>query len=157
MKNEVICSENRIKEIINIELIKYDHAIYLALQKIEQNSIVSSWKDALNKGLLSTDFMNQIKVPSHGTLQYKVRREFHSSVESTISRLWKIGGETGWYYWDWIWNLRGFLDKLVGGVGTRRGGSSNIDLRSGDALDFWRVLIADKKNCSLIVNYESLC
>lgn len=69
MKNEVICSENRIKEIINIELIKYDHAIYLALQKIEQNSIVSSWKDALNKGLLSTDFMNQIKVPSHGTLQ----------------------------------------------------------------------------------------
>lgn len=154
MKNEVVCGENRIRDIINIELINYDHAIYLALQKIEQSSIVSSWKDALNKGLLSTDFMNQVKVPVHGTFQYKVRREFKSSIESTQMRLWKIGGETGWYYWDWIWNLRGFLDKLVGGVGTRRGRRSNIDLRSGDALDFWRVLIADKNNHRLLLYAE---
>lgn len=154
MKNEVVCGENRIRDIIHIELINYDHAIYLALQKIEQSSIVSSWKDALNKGLLSTDFMNQVKVPIHGTFQYKVKREFQSSIESTQLRLWKIGGETGWYYWDWIWNLRGFLDKIVGGVGTRRGRRSNIDLRSGDALDFWRVLIADKKNHRLLLYAE---
>lgn len=154
MKNEVVCSENEIRNIINLDLISYDHAIYLAIQKIEQNSIVSSWKDALNKGLLSTNFMNQIKVPVHGTLQYKVRREFYSSLESTQTRLWRIGGETGWYYWDWIWNLRGFLDKIVGGVGTRRGRRSNIDLRSGDALDFWRVLIADKKNHRLLLYAE---
>jgi uncharacterized protein YbjT (DUF2867 family) len=154
MKNEVICGENKIRDIININLISYEHAIYLAIQKIEQNSIVSSWKDALNKGLLSTDFMNQIKVPVHGTLQYKVRREFHCSLDSTQMRLWRIGGETGWYYWDWIWNLRGFFDKMVGGVGTRRGRRSNIDLRSGDALDFWRVLIADKKNHRLLLYAE---
>lgn len=154
MKNEVVCSENEIQNIIPIKLVDYKHAISLALQKIEQNSIVSSWKDALNKGLLNTDFMNQVKVPQHGTFNYKVRREFKISIEEAKKRLWQIGGEQGWYYWDWIWNLRGFIDKLVGGVGTRRGRRSSVDLRVGDALDFWRVLIADKKNGRLLLYAE---
>lgn len=51
----------------------------------------------------------------------------------------RIGGDTGWYAWSWLWRLRGFLDLLVGGVGTRRGRPSPTELRIGDTLDFWRV------------------
>jgi uncharacterized protein YbjT (DUF2867 family) len=51
----------------------------------------------------------------------------------------KIGGTTGWYAWDWLWKLRGFLDLLVGGVGMRRGRPLQDELRVGDTLDFWRV------------------
>jgi uncharacterized protein YbjT (DUF2867 family) len=51
----------------------------------------------------------------------------------------RIGGETGWYAWNWLWRVRGFLDLLVGGVGIRRGRPSPTDLRVGDTLDFWRV------------------
>jgi uncharacterized protein YbjT (DUF2867 family) len=51
----------------------------------------------------------------------------------------RIGGRTGWYYGTWLWRLRGFLDRLVGGVGLRRGRRDPVDLRVGEALDFWRV------------------
>lgn len=51
----------------------------------------------------------------------------------------RIGGEVGWYYGDWLWSIRGFLDLLIGGVGVRRGRRDPENLRPGDALDFWRV------------------
>jgi uncharacterized protein YbjT (DUF2867 family) len=51
----------------------------------------------------------------------------------------RIGGRTGWYYGTWLWSIRGFLDRLVGGVGLRRGRRDPVDLRVGEALDFWRV------------------
>jgi len=51
----------------------------------------------------------------------------------------RIGGDSGWYYGDWLWKLRGFLDLLVGGVGVRRGRHHPVDVRVGDTLDFWRV------------------
>ena len=51
----------------------------------------------------------------------------------------RLGGQTGWYYCDWLWSLRGWLDLLVGGIGLRRGRRDPVDLRVGDTLDFWRV------------------
>jgi hypothetical protein len=65
-----------------------------------------------------------------------------------------VGGNRGWYYWDWIWNLRGFLDKLFGGVGSRRGRTSSINIAPGDVIDFWRVLLADKENKRLLLYAE---
>jgi hypothetical protein len=63
------------------------------------------------------------------------------SVESAraFAPIRRIGGKTGWYAYDWLWRLRGFLDLLVGGVGMRRGRPMPDDLHIGDALDFWRV------------------
>ena len=59
--------------------------------------------------------------------------------EDAFAPIQRIGGETGWYYGNWLWRLRGFLDLLVGGVGVRRGRRDPVNLRPGDALDFWRV------------------
>ena len=72
----------------------------------------------------------------------------------TIERIWSIGGETGWYYGNWLWNIRGFIDKLFGGVGLRRGRTNKHSIHSGDVLDFWRVLYADKEKGKLVLFAE---
>ena len=154
MKNEVICKENRVTSVIPGPCLPYQETLKLAFEKIEQNSIVSSWKDALNRGYLETSFMDQVKVPQNGTLEYKVKMTFNRNPEEVFENIWGIGGNRGWYYLNWLWNLRGFLDKLLGGVGTRRGRTSNSGLQAGDVLDFWRVLLADKNNKRLLLFAE---
>jgi uncharacterized protein YbjT (DUF2867 family) len=154
MKNETIAKDHRISDIVPRKCLTYEEALNLAFEKIEQNSIVSSWKDALNLGYLTTDFMDQIKVPQNGTVEFKVDIPFEQDTEKVLNNIWSIGGNRGWYYWDWIWNLRGFIDKIVGGVGSRRGRTSNINIAPGDVLDFWRVLLADKKSRRLLLYAE---
>ena len=154
MKNEVICQNEDIKKVVPRTCLTYKEALNLAFEKIEQNSIVSSWKDALNRGYLETSFMDQVKVPQNGTVEYKVKMPFERKAEEVFENVWGIGGKRGWYYLDWLWSLRGFLDKVFGGVGTRRGRTSNVSLQAGDVLDFWRVLLADKSNKRLLLYAE---
>jgi uncharacterized protein YbjT (DUF2867 family) len=154
MKNETVCRNNAINNIIPHQCISYEEALRLAFEKIEQNSIVSSWKDALNMGYLRSEFMDQIKVPQNGTQEYKVKLPFKHDVEQVIKNIWAIGGKRGWYYWDWIWGIRGFIDKIFGGVGLRRGRTSTDRIAPGDVIDFWRVLLADKENKRLLLYAE---
>jgi len=154
MKNEVICDNDTIKKVVPRDCLTYEEALKLAFEKIEQNSIVSSWKDALNRGYLETSFMDQVKVPQNGTVEYKVKMPFEREAEEVFNNIWGIGGSRGWYYLDWLWSFRGFLDKVFGGVGTRRGRTSNTSLQAGDVLDFWRVLLADKANKRLLLYAE---
>jgi len=65
--------------------------------------------------------------------------ESSASPAAAFAAIQRIGGKTGWYYGNWLWRVRGFLDLLVGGVGVRRGRRDPINIRVGDALDFWRV------------------
>lgn len=154
MKNETIVKDHSIQQIDDHQCLTYREALELAFVKIEQNSIVSSWRDALNRGYLKPGFMDQIKPPQHGTVEYKVKTPFKRDSSEVLKNLWAIGGKRGWYYWNWIWNLRGFLDKMVGGVGLRRGRTSNVSISPGDAVDFWRVLLADKVNKRLLLYAE---
>jgi hypothetical protein len=126
----------------------------LAFVKIEQNSIVSSWKDALNTGYLKSGFMDEIKVPQKGTLEYKVKLPIKGDDKLVLNNIMAIGGKRGWYYWDWIWEIRGGLDKLAGGVGLRRGRTSDSSVSPGDVIDFWRVLLADKMSKRLLLYAE---
>lgn len=154
MKNEVVCQNDDIKKIVPHQCVGYEIALNLAFAKIEQNSIVSSWKDALNRGYLGTNFMDQIKVPQNGTLEYKVKLHFIRKTDEVLQNIWSIGGNRGWYYLDWLWNIRGIIDKLIGGVGSRRGRTSASSIKAGDALDFWRVLLADYENKRLLLYAE---
>ncbi|GAB3919731.1 SDR family oxidoreductase [Mucilaginibacter myungsuensis] len=154
MKNETIMRDHSIDEAIPHKCLSYEEALNLAFVKIEQNSVVSSWKDALNSGYLESGFMDQIKVPQHGTLDYKVKLPFERDTNIVADNMWAVGGERGWYYWDWIWNLRGWLDKLFGGVGSRRGRTSGVRISAGDVIDFWRVLLADKPGKRLLLYAE---
>ena len=155
MKNDVICKEHTIHEIIPQELIPYREAIKLAFLKIEQNMVVSSWTDAASSSLSRLDVNQYVEVPVNGC--YKVRKWIEidkDKVEEIATRFFGIGGNQGWYYADKLWRIRGLMDKLVGGVGLGRGRRSDVDIQPGDALDFWRVLLVDRKNYRLLLFAE---
>jgi len=155
MKNDVVCKEHSIHEIIPQELIPYREAIKMAFLKIEQNMVVSSWKDAASSSLSRLDVNQYVNVPVNGC--YKDRRWIEidkDKVEEVANRFFGIGGNHGWYYADKLWRLRGLMDKLVGGVGLKRGRRSDVDIQPGDTLDLWRVLLVDRKNYRLLLFAE---
>ena len=95
-----------------------------------------------------------IEVPHYGCYKGRQTIALEQDPERVVSNIWSIGGERGWYYASWLWSVRGFLDKLVGGVGLRRGRTNTGTIHSGDALDFWRVLYADKTEPRLLLFAE---
>jgi uncharacterized protein YbjT (DUF2867 family) len=153
MKVEVICSPNNLTSMLGISLIDYDTSIKLAFDKIEQNQVVSSWKDAQTSDLLQRGISQFIQIPVNGC--YKdIRKTKVNNSQTAMDKIWSIGGKTGWYYGNWLWELRGFVDKLFGGVGMRRGRKSDSEISAGDALDFWRVLYADRDEKRLLLYAE---
>ncbi len=154
MKNEVICKDLRIREIVPTKLLSYQEALQLAFDKISQKNVVSSWKDSISLGTLDKNFLNNTFVPEHGVFTDKRQINFTRNKSEVIENIWLIGGNRGWYFGNWMWRIRGVMDKMVGGVGLRRGRRSDTDLKPGDALDFWRVLVADKPNGRLLLFAE---
>lgn len=153
MKIEVICRPNNLVSLLNIHLIDYNTSIQLAFDKIEQHQVLSSWKDAQTSNLLKQGITHYIEVPVNGCFK-DVRKRKIENPDAAVAKIWSIGGKTGWYYGNWLWELRGFMDQLVGGVGMRRGRRSDVDISTGDALDFWRVLVANKAEKRLLLYAE---
>jgi uncharacterized protein YbjT (DUF2867 family) len=153
MKVEVVCKPNNLAQLLGITLLDYDTSIRLAFDKIEQNQVISSWKDALTSDTLNKGISQYIEVPVNGCFT-DIRKEKVIDIETTMNKIWSIGGQNGWYYGDFLWGLRGFIDQLFGGVGMRRGRKSPTEIHSGDALDFWRVLLADKGEKRLLLYAE---
>ncbi|MEO6136135.1 MAG: SDR family oxidoreductase [Ginsengibacter sp.] len=153
MKIEVICKPNNLAALLGIRYIDYDTSIKLAFDKIEQNQVLSSWKDAQTSNLFSVGFTKFIEVPVNGCFKDTRSVKLENSTDS-VGRIWAIGGKTGWYYGNWLWKIRGFLDQMVGGVGMRRGRRNQTEIVPGDALDFWRVLLADKQEKRLLLYAE---
>ena len=151
---QIIGKPSNINEILNVNPITYKQAVELAFEKIEQNSIVSSWKDSMiSSGRLRNNLHKYINVPKYGCFtDYKERKVINA--EKTINKIWSIGGTNGWYYGTFLWKIRGYIDKLFGGIGLRRGRTSPTDLDVGDALDFWRVIFADKEQKKLLLYAE---
>jgi len=153
MKVEVICKENNLKELLGITPVGYEDAIKEAFEKIELNQVPSSWKDALTSNTLNEGISSFAEVPVHGCF-FDHRKFLITDSETVINKIWSIGGSNGWYYADWLWGIRGFIDKLFGGVGLRRGRKNQNEVSPGETLDFWRVLIADKREKRLLLFAE---
>lgn len=153
MKVEVICRDTKINELLQVQPMTYEQALSRALIKVEEDQVASSWKDSLISGRFSNNISEYLKVPKKDCFIDRRKMEIINR-DFTIERIWSIGGETGWYYGDWLWNIRGFIDKLFGGVGLRRGRTNKHSIHSGDVLDFWRVLYADKENGKLVLFAE---
>jgi hypothetical protein len=153
MKVEVISSDSRLQDLLGITPISYEDAIDLAFAKIEQNQVASSWKDSLVSGRIKVNLDDYIQVPSYGCL--KDKQTIHlKDRKLALENIWAIGGDRGWYYGDWMWKIRGYIDKLVGGVGLRRGRTHPDKIFTGDVIDFWRVLLASKEEPRLLLFAE---
>ena len=111
-------------------------AVERALANEDRQFAQTRWSDAYSAGGA---------LPQWGGTRFGSRMvdsrtiEIDVPSEAAFDPIQRIGGNTGWYYGNWLWRLRGFLDLLVGGVGMRRGRRDPADLHVGDAIDFWRV------------------
>ncbi len=155
MKIDVVTRDDRLARLLNIEPISYDEAVELAFDKIEQNMVVSSWKDSLVSSSRLGTLSRYVNVPHYGCfVDKKVLPITNNPVQQVWRNILSIGGDRGWYYGNWLWKIRGYLDKLVGGIGLRRGRTHPNRVHPGDALDFWRVLVANEQDKRLLLYAE---
>lgn len=138
LKNEVIARDDSAPECFpEIEPIGYDEAVQRTLAKLDAGEVATSWSDALassqgDQPTTEIDFRE-------GMIVEQRRRTVNASPEAVFDVVTSLGGARGWLYADVLWRLRGVLDRLVGGVGFRRGRRAARELRVGDTVDFWRV------------------
>ena len=123
-------------EVFDIRPMSIDESIAKALVKEEREFAATRWSDALSSSGAT---------PSWGGVQFGTRLvdsrtvQVQRSPEVAFRPIQRLGGESGWYAWNCLWRVRGFLDLLIGGVGVRRGRPTDNELRVGDTIDFWRV------------------
>ncbi len=118
--------------------ISYDRAVQLALDRMSQGTVETLWSDAISAVPRGTPPAMKL-TDSEGMLMEKRSRHSLASPEEVFKVISGIGGDRGWLAFDFAWQIRGFIDKLIGGVGMRRGRRDPDNLVPGDALDFWRV------------------
>lgn len=144
LRHPTVVRDNSASDFFQIEPMGVEQAIADALNNEEKEFAETRWSDAVSsagaaKSWAGVTFKNRLI--DHRSGKAAVRPEL------AFKPIQRIGGETGWYYADWLWHVRGFLDLLFGGVGVRRGRRHPEEIRVGDAIDWWRVesFIPDKK------------
>lgn len=153
MKINVVAEENDLANKLNIRLLTYRESLKLSFDKIEQNDVLSTWYDSFGNYRYSKNVWSFLEVPNKGV--FKDRRERNIVNEQhTLQKIFGIGGKNGWYYADYLWNIRGWIDKLFGGVGLKRGRKNKEMISAGDSLDFWRVLYASRDEKRLLLFAE---
>ena len=136
LKNPTVVTEFRALRIFTVKPRGLKDAIERALLNEDRQFAETRWSDALS---------SSGPPPTWGGQRFLSRIvdsrviEVQADSEAAMKPISRIGGKRGWYYGNWLWRLRGFLDLLVGGVGTRRGRRDPEDLHVGDTVDFWRV------------------
>ena len=153
MKVEVVCKDTRLKDILNITPLTYSEACSRALERINLDTVLSSWTDAVSIKN-PRHLFQRLEVPTFGAMHDRRIIQITGDPQRVLNKVFAIGGDSGWYYANWIWKARGIFDKIVGGVGLRRGRRNATELNPGDSLDFWRVLAADKENMRLLLFAE---
>jgi uncharacterized protein YbjT (DUF2867 family) len=151
LTSDAVCSENRIQSIVPQKLLSCREAIRLALDRLKQEQVDTCWMDAGD--LLEPEWAHCGDADwAGGTI---MNCGYRARIEATVDEVWRpvsqIGGKNGWYFGNFLWRLRGIMDRLAGGVGLRRGRRHPTEIGVGDALDFWRVLEVDPPRRLLLV------
>lgn len=125
-----------------IEPINFAAALHSALEHIQRGHVETSWSDAL---VTSAGDTKPYRFSVEEGMFIERRRSLVNAAPEYVFRSYTgIGGARGWLYMDWAWALRGWLDKVIGGVGIRRGRRHPDEIRSGESLDFWRAEAVEK-------------
>ena len=143
LRNRVVCGDNRIRELIPQRLLTCREAIASALERTREQDVETCWSDS---GALAPPEWIRCDDAAYagGTvLSCDHRVVLRAEPREVWDRILALGGENGWLFADWLWRLRGWMDRLVGGPGLRRGRRDPEKLQIGDALDFWRVLAVE--------------
>lgn len=138
LRNEVVVRDNLALELFpNINLLDYDQAVQAALSRLNAGQLETVWSDALITS--QGDVPPLIYSEQEGMVLERRQQMVPLPADKVYRSFASLGGDRGWLYMNWAWQLRGLADRMIGGVGMRRGRRDPFDLRVGDALDFWRV------------------
>jgi uncharacterized protein YbjT (DUF2867 family) len=143
MRNGTICGENRLRDIIPQDLMTCGEAIGRALDRVEQHRVETSCYDAGITRPPEWAIYGDASYSGGTVLKLTYRARIGAAPEALWEAVKRVGGKTGWYFAGRLWRMRGFLDKMIGGVGSQRGRRDPVDINVGDALDFWRVLVVE--------------
>lgn len=138
LRNDVVVRDNLARELFPaIKLLDYDTAVRLALANLETGQVESAWSDALASS--QGDAAPVLLATHEGIILERRQRLVQAPCAVVYGAFTRLGGETGWLCMNWAWTVRGFVDRMLGGVGLRRGRRDPQEVRAGDAVDFWRV------------------
>ena len=138
LKNEVVVRDTLARQLFpEIVPLGFREAVRLALDKLDAGAVETTWSDALSSSQGDRPIVRLEN--REGMILERRELRVAATPERVFAAVRRLGGRTGWLYMGWTWRVRGALDRLVGGVGMRRGRRDPVDLRPGDALDFWRV------------------
>ncbi len=138
--NEVVVHDHAIDEVVPHHPIGCREAIELALRRVGDVDVSTRWTDAELYGRTPADPMPADPDWAGATILTDIQAvQTDATPEALFHEVSGLGGEKGWLVGNWLWTLRGWMDRLVGGVGMRRGRRHPTDLRVGDVVDFWRV------------------
>jgi len=138
LRNEVIVRDGTAREIFQEILpVGYTTAVKQALASLEAGQVETHWTDSQVSSL--GDRTPVVLSTLEGMIYERRHVEIDAPSDKVYRTFTRLGGDIGWLYFDWAWRLRGAIDRLLGGVGLRHGRRDPVDIRVGDALDFWRV------------------
>ena len=145
LRNEVILHDDQAKQLFpQITPMGYRRAVKRALDRLQAGSIESTWSDSLSSS--QGDIPTVVLTNREGMIVEQRQKLIESHPEDIYKTFTALGGNQGWLYMDWAWQLRGIIDRMIGGVGLRRGRRHPTEVRVGDALDFWRVEFVEFPN-----------
>lgn len=137
LKSEVVVTNNLRHELFDIHPHTLEEAVNHAVKEIESNQVISRWSDS-GVGSAQSDSADNI---SNAIFTDSRIVDFGEIPPQNVYRSFcMIGGEYGWFGYNWLWKIRGVIDKLFGGAGINRGRRDSHDLRIGDSVDFWKVV-----------------
>ena len=135
--NTVVCQHNAIRDILRFEPLSYREALVRAMSRAEQDQVSTRWSDAYPPAHELAITLEEIEEPIRFTSSASLLTD--KKPEVLFSSVCRIGGKEGWFYGNWLWRLRGMVDRILLGVGSSRGRRSSSTLRIGDVIDFFRV------------------
>ena len=138
LRNESIVHDfSALRLFPKIQLAGYRTTVERAISRLEASEVETTWNDALST---SQGNVTPVSLTVREGMIIENRQRVVKALPAEIYNTFLgIGGKRGWFYLNWAWQIRGFIDQMLGGVGLRRGRRDPDELRVGDALDFWRV------------------
>jgi uncharacterized protein YbjT (DUF2867 family) len=138
LRNDVVVRDHLAQKLFpQIRPLDYATSVRLALANLNTGEVDTAWSDAMVSS--QGDGSPVLFTTREGLILERRQRRVRASAEMTFRSCAQLGGDTGWLYMNWAWRIRGFIDRMLGGVGLRRGRRHPEQVRVGDALDFWRV------------------
>jgi hypothetical protein len=137
LRNDVVCLDDSIKTFLDFEPLSYRQAILRALTREEQDRVSTRWSDAYPPAHELALKLHELN--SKTTFKSMYSRTTDKPAAALFESVSQVGGKDGWLRSNWLWELRGVLDRVLMGVGMSRGRRSYSNLRINDVIDFWRI------------------